>query len=406
MIRIRQLTSVVFQEGQTVLVDLPRDAVYHMLRFACFQGAVNSTYGLAPTGPQFDSAFPFSLMRSIRVIRNGSDVVWQGSGAQLAKEHYYLNNAFPKARLYTKAANVETLLTGATRGQTIPATSEAIGADLVEFVGASSASTAQVSALFDAQMEMWFQMPNDKAAATLVEARKLASFQVEIIWATLSSIIIPGTNNTANAIQASFQILSTDQDNVDVNENFGTFKRSSNTLGNLPYGSQNQQVILPRGNFYQGIILQSKAFKTGSAIVMRPENNVIGTVDNRINSNFSLRREDFRQLQAKNQGDNGGRGQVYNFAEGHPQGCAYLEYTSAMESASELVASYVMDQFDLQLTLQDIGAATNGVTTAATLPRIDLLIQEIIPGVSVSQSAPQGAFAGSISKTSAKPMVR
>jgi hypothetical protein len=346
------------------------------------------------------------LIRNLRVIRNGSDVVWQGSGAQLAKEHYYLNNAFPKARLYNTTSNVETLLSGTSRGVTVPASAEGIGANVLQFVGSSSASTTITSCQFDAQAEIWFQMPNDKAAATLVDARKLASFQVEITWATLSSIIVPGTNNTANTCSATFQIMSTDQDNVDVNENFGTFKRSTLSISNFTYNSQNNQILLPRGNFYQGIILSTRAFKANSAIVLQAENSVISTVDNRINSNFSLRREDFRQMQAKNQGDNGGRGQVFNIAEGCPQGWAFIEYTSAMDSASELVASYVMDQFDLQVQLQDISSASNGVTTASTTPQIDLFIQEIIPGVSVSQNAPQGSYAGSIGKTSAKPYSR
>ena len=405
MIRVRQLATVNFQEGGIQLLDIPRDAVYHMIRIACFGGSLVGTFGAGPTGPILDSTFPFCLIRNMRLLRNGSDVVWQGSGAQLAKEHYYLNNAFPKARIYTSAANVETILTATSRGQTIPATAEGIGANLVEFVGASAASTTATT-LFDMQMEMWLQMPNDKAAATLVDARKLASYQLEITWATLSTILIPGTNNTGNAVSATFQILATDQDNVDIDQPFGTFKRSTQSISNFTYGSQNNQVILNRGNFYQGIIVSTRAFKSGSTVVLRPENSVISTINNRINSNFFLRTEDFRQLQAKNQGDNNGRGQVYNIAEGLPQGWAYMEYTSAMESASELVATYVMDLFDLMLSINAIGSATNGVTTASTNPQIDFLLQEIIPGVSVSANAPQGSFAGSVARTSAKPMVK
>lgn len=404
MIRQRQLSSLVFQEGQTSLVDIPRDAVYHMLRLACFGGTISSTYGTGPTGPTFDSAFPFSLIRNMRVLRNGGDVIWQGSGAQFAKEHYFLNNSAPKARLYTLASNVETLLTAVTsRGLAIPANADGIMANLVEFVGASTASTTQTSCLFDFQAEMWFQMPNDKAAATLVDARKLASFQLEITWATLSTIIIPGTNNTANTCVATVQLLATDQDNVDLDEPFGTFKRSSNSYNSYSYGSSQNQVMLNRGNFYQGIILQTRALKTGSSVVLRPENSVVQTIENRINSNFQLRKEDFRQLQAKNNGDNGGRSQVYNIAEGLPQGWAFMEYTAAMESASELVATNVMDQFDLMLSINAIGSATNGATTGSTNPFIDVMSLEIIPGVSVSAKAPQGSFAGSIARTSAKP---
>ena len=64
------------------------------------------------------------------------------------------------------------------------------------------------------------------------------------------------------------------------------------------------------------------------------------------------------------------------------------------------------DVFDILITTQAIGSATNGVTTGATLPIIDILTQEVIPGVSVGAGAPQGAQNGSIGKTSAKPYSR
>ena len=93
MFRERQLASIPYVAGQTQRARLPNDAVYHLLQLAIYGGSITSVGGLAATGPVLESNFPFSLIRDMRIIRNGSDVVWQGSGAQLAKEHFYLNNS-------------------------------------------------------------------------------------------------------------------------------------------------------------------------------------------------------------------------------------------------------------------------------------------------------------------------
>lgn len=407
MFRERQLASIPYVAGQVSRARLPNDAVYHQLQFAIYGGVVTSTYTTGPTGPAFESNFPFSLMRDIRIIRNGSDVVWQGSGAQLAKEHYMLNNSHPKARLYTVATNVETLLTATSRGITIPATSDGIGMNVVQFVGASTASTTQTSALFDMQMEMWFQLNLDGRASTntLVDARKLSTFDIEVTWADPTSIIVPGTNNTANTIACTLQVLSVDQDNVATNENFGTFKRSSFQYASNPYGSSGQQIMLARGNFWYGMILQTRAYKANSTTVLQAENNVLGLIQNRINTNFQLRAVSFAQLQSKNTSDNGGR-RVGNEICGGPQGWAAIQYTSALDNPGEMIASYVVDVFDLSLEYQALSAASNGVTTASTLPVLDILTQEVIPGVTVSDSAPQGSQNGSIGSGSAKPYSR
>ena len=86
-----------------------------------------------------------------------------------------------------------------------------------------------------------------------------------------------------------------------------------------------------------------------------------------------------------------------------PQGFAYLYYPSATNQGSELVPTYVMDQFDLQVSTNAIGSAQNGVTTASTNPTIDLLLEEVIPGVDIGSAAPRGSSAGSLARTSAKP---
>jgi hypothetical protein len=73
-----------------------------------------------------------------------------------------------------------------------------------------------------------------------------------------------------------------------------------------------------------------------------------------------------------------------------------------------------MDQFDLQLTLGSattlgsganaaINGPENGATTASTNPTINMLLEEVIPGVPQGASYPQSAQAGSIRGTSAKP---
>ena len=151
--------------------------------------------------------------------------------------------------------------------------------------------------------------------------------------------------------------------------------------------------------------MQTRAYKTGSTTILRPENNVLGNVQNRLNTNFQLRTMDFVQMQAKNISDNGGRQSPYGVAGGSKQGWAAIEYTASLDNPGEMIPTYVTDVFDLLLTYQALGSATNGATTGGSLPVLDILTQEVIPGVTVSASAPQGAQNGSIGRTSAKPYV-
>lgn len=403
MIRERQVQSTAYASGQTVLVDLPRDSVYHWISLSISGGTWTSVQGASGTGPTLEDSFPFSLMRNLRLIRNGSDVVWQGSGAQLAKEHYYLNRSAPFARLYTTTSNVETLRTVSSRGVTIPANADGIASNVGGFsVPAAPSSTAVLQ--FDMQVDLWLQLGvEDGYVTTLLDARPLATFQLEVTWSTSAQVGIPGVANTSDTISATLSVLSIDQDNVDSDQPFGTFKRSSQQYSNLPYNSSNNQIILPRGNYFHGIIMQTQAYKAASTLIPLAENAVLGLVENRINTNFSLRKFTFAQEQGRNVSDYGGRAQPFAVAGGMPQGWAYLYYPVAGQKMSELVPTYVMDMFDLQIATQPSASAQNGATTGSTNPIINLMYQEVIPGVSVSSSAPRGAMAGSKGRTSAKP---
>lgn len=402
MIRERQIQNAVFTAGTTQLVDLPRDAVYHIIQISCRNGTSVVVTSAGTAGPTYEHSFPFSLLKNIRLIRNGSDVVFQGSGAMLAKESFVLNEAHPFARIYTSAANVETLLTSTVRGIVVPANAEGIGESVAQFV-AVGATAGGATTLFEFQLEIWLQMgPEDGYFGTLVDARKLASFQLELSYANVTDIAVAGASQNSNTITANFQIMSYDQDNLDVNQNFGTFKRSMNSISNLQYSANNQQVLLPRGNYFHGILFQTLAQKANSTTVLQQENFVLGLINNRINSNFTLRQTDFKDLQSKMIAD-GCKNQAFGSAGGSPQGWAYMYYPSAGDRASELVPTYVMDQFDLQLTTLALASSQNGVTTAATLPTINMLLEEVIPGVSIANGAPRGAFAGSTRATSVKP---
>jgi len=89
-----------------------------------------------------------------------------------------------------------------------------------------------------------------------------------------------------------------------------------------------------------------------------------------------------------------------------PNGSAYLYFPACGDRGSELVPTHVMDQFDFQLSLQALSAAENGATTASTNPTINMLLEEVIPGVSLGESYPTAAQAGSKRATSAKPYAR
>lgn len=405
--RERQLGSAAFSSGNITTVQLPRDAVYHTLQVSCFGGSFATVQGAMGTGPTLVPGFPFTLIRQIRVIRNGSDVVAQFSGEQMAKEHYYLNGEFPKARLYTTSTNVETLRTATVRGVTIPANSDGIGANAGGF-GVPDAPAGTGTLSFDMQSDIYFQLGVDDAYySTLVDSRKLASFDLEITWATeAAQIAVAGTANTSSAATMTLNVLSLDQDNLEVKDEFMTFKRSTNSISNYAYGSSNNQLILPRGNFFYGIQMATRAYKAGSTVNPIAENAVLGQILNRINTNFQLRSTTFQQLQAKNISDQGGRAQPWETSQGGPQGYAQLLYVNAGDRVAEMIPTYAMDMFDLQLAVNAIGSAQNGVTTANTAPVIDFLYEEVIPSVSPGGSAPRGATAGSIGSVSAKPYVR
>lgn len=405
-IRERVLGTMSYASGQTSTFELNRDSVYHWLSLGVKQGTWVSVQGAMGTGPTLESNFPFSIIRQIRVIRNGSDVVFQGSGAQLAKEAFYLNKSHPQARLYTVSSQTETLRTVSSRGVTIPANAQGIGSNVGGFT-IPNAPDSSATLLFDFQVDLTFQLQGveDGWYSTLVDARPLASFRIEIDWNQSSALVaLAGTANTSDTITATMSVMSIDQDNMDLGQPFGTFKRSTLAYNNFTYGSQNNQVILPRGNFYKGLIFQTRAYKNGlSSTVAGPESEILGSVLNRINSNFYLRQVGFDNLSWKNIADDGGRFNAWDMAIGTPQGFAYLDYVNAGQDKGELMPTYVMDLFDLQLDIQATAAQRNGTVASNTNPLLDLMIEEVIPGVSSGASSPRGAQAGSINPTSAKP---
>lgn len=418
MIRERPVQSFTYTAGTTQTLDLPRDAIYHILQIEA-TGIFNNQQGAGGTGCAFDDCFPFSLFKNIRLLRNGSDVVYQSSGCLLAKEHYYLNETFPHARLYTMANSVETLLlssaalaTGA-KGVTVPANAEGIGMTQVSFATTTgAASTTNVN--FDLQVDLYLQMgPSDLYYGTLVDARKLATYQLELSYANVTDVSVPGTTNT-NTITATGRILAYDQDNLDTNIDFGTFKRSQLSFGNIPYGTSNFQVLLPRGNYFHGVILETLASKTinGATFTNIHENGVFVSLINRINSNFQLRNFNWEDLQRKNQAD-GCAVPAFTGSRGCPNGSSYLYYPVVGDKGNELVPTHVMDQFDFQVTTASgstvagtgnngINGPENGATVASTNPQINMLVEEVIPGVSIS-GAPAGSQSGSVGRTSAKP---
>jgi len=416
MIRERNIQSFTYTAGTTQVLDLPRDAVFHILQLSC-TGTVTCTQGGSGTGCTMADDFPFSLLKNIRLLRNGSDVVYQSSGGLLALEHYYLNEQFAHARMYTLSNSVETLLTATTggKGLTVPANTEGIGAHQVTFKAADAASSVSYIN-FDFQVDLYLQMgPTDLYYGTLVDARRLATYQLVIDYANVTDVAIPGTANT-NTIAATGRVLSYDQDNLATDIDFGTFKRSQQSYANIPYGANNFQILLPRGNYFHGIVMETLAQKAASTVVLYHENGVFTTLINRINSNFQLRQFNWEDLQRKTQAD-GCPNSAYSGSRGAPNGCNYLYFPVTGDRASELVPTHVMDQFDLQVSLA--GATTvagptstgitgpeQGATTASTNATINLLLEEVIPGVNMGESYPQAAMAGSKRATSAKPYAR
>ncbi len=220
----------------------------------------------------------------------------------------------------------------------------------------------------------------------------------------MTDVIIPGTGNV-NTIAASGHILSYDQDNLSVDIDFGTFKRSQLSFNNIGYNSSNFQILFPRGNYFHGIIMETLAAKAASTTVLSHENACVGSIINRINSNFQLRVSNFEWLQRKNQAD-GCANAAFSGSRGMPNGSSYIYYPCVGDRGSELVPTHVMDQFDEQISTNTLASAENGATTASTNPTINYLLEEVIPGVSLGDSYPTAAQAGSKRSTSAKPYAR
>ena len=401
MIRERKLSSLSYISGAKSTYEIPKDAVFHQLQLV-LTGRLNIAYGATPTASKLAPGFPYNMINQIRLIRNGSDVVWQGSGKQLAKETMYLNGEYPQARVWggTTSSTLQTLLLQTVNGVSIPSNAEGIGANVATFQdGSPTASTTQF-VNFRAVGEIWLQLGVDEFFTTLVDARPLASFVLEVTWAQASEFIILGTNGTLT-VDTSTQLLvaSYDQDNVASGVKFGTFKRSSISATTYSYSSSNNQQLLPRGNFYYGIILEALAFRSGGlATIGEPGNDIVSAVQNRVNSNYYLRDTNFTDLQAKNRIDSN-IGNPYDVWSGGPQGWAQLLYPCTDKSLRNLVATYTMDVFDILFTM---GAGTEGGAVTGN-PIVNILTQEVIPGQSIAPNAPRGSQGGSISMTSAKP---
>jgi hypothetical protein len=420
MIRERRLASPAVTPGAVISTEVSKDAVFHQFQIE-LEGAVTALYpagASAAVNTQFSEGFPFNLMSRVRLIRNGSDVVWQGSGKQLAKESLFLNGRYPAARIWvynngtTGTGTNAALLSVAAYGQTVYSNSQGIGGNTVPFVDTATTATKTSVTNFRCVAEMWLQLGvDDSYFSTLVDARPLASYVLEITWANLSDIIVPGSNNVGTATlaltglngtgSAACTLMSYDQDNLQLGVPFGTFKRASFQPPGLSYSSSQVQALLPRGNLYYGVILEALGLKAaGLATIAQPGNDIITQITNRINSNYYLRDVQWKDLQAKNLNDGVVPTTALDPING-VLGWAMMKYPCTGNTVKECIATYTMDQFDYLLSIGALAGADGNTYNGS--PTINLLTQEVIPGKSVSQSGARGAFAGSISATSAKP---
>lgn len=405
MIRERRLNSLTFSAGSVQSVELPKDAVYHSFQLE-LDGKVTIAYLTSPTASTFAEGFPFNLISRVRLLRNGSDTVWQGTGKQMAKEALILNGRFPFARIWvdqnSTTGTAQALLIKTINGVAIPSNSEGIGANNAAFVDTATASSTSVTS-FRSVLELWLQLGvDDSYFTTLVDARPLASYVLEVTWGNITDCIVAGTSGTVS-VSANLSIQSYDQDNLKLGLPFGTFKRASMSVPGLAFGGNNQQFLLPRGNLYYGILFESLGFKAaGLVTIAQPGNDIVTEIQNRINSNYMLRDVFFRDLQAKNRNDQRVPSSPYDVWGAGPLGWAHLYFPSTGNTVKELVATYTMDQFDVLLTTSALFGTGDGNVYNGS-PVVNILTQEVIPGRSVAPNAPQGAFAGSAVATSAKP---
>lgn len=410
MIRERRLGSITYGgAGAVNTFEINKDAVYHQLQLEV-DGNLSLVYpaGTAQVNSQLAEGFPFNLISKLRVLRNGSDVIWAGSGKQLAKESLVLNGSFPFARIWVDRTNngggtAGALLTKAINGVTIPSNSEGIGCNAAAFTDtASSGATNQLDFRF--LLEIWFQLPVDKYFTTLVESRSLSSFQLEITWEQTANFIVLGSNSGGTAVLTTTInafLMAYDQDNLKQGLAFGTFKRSSQSIPGMAFSSTTQ-FNLSRGNLFYGILFEALATKTGGLTgIQQPGNDIVSEIVNRLNTNYYLRDSYFRDTQAKNRNDQA-LYSPYDVWGALALGWAWFKYPITGDKLKELVQTFSYDQFDLQVTCLATSGVGDGNTYSGT-PTVNLLTQEVIPGRSVAAGAPRGAYAGSIAATSAKP---
>jgi hypothetical protein len=414
MIRERRLGSVTFGgAGATNSFDISRDAVFHQIQLEC-DGNISLSYptGTTPVATQFAEGFPFNMIARVQLIRNGSDVVWSGSGKQLSKESLILNGTFPFARLWVDQTNNGTgtagaLLTKSVRGITIPSNSEGIGCNNAVFTDATPNSGSGTVNQIDFRflLEMWLQLPVDKYFTTLVDARPLATFQLQILWEQNANFMILGSTTGGTAtptVTLNCSVQSYDQDNLKQGLAFGTFKRSNMSPPGLSFGGTNQQFLLPKGNLYYGILFETLGLKAaGLVTIPEPGNDILTEIVNRVNTNYYLRDVFYRDLQAKNRNDGALPSSPYDTLGAGVLGWAALKYPVTGDKLKELVQTFSYDNFDLLLNLGALSGGQDGNTYNGT-PVVNILTQEVIPGRSVAAGSPRGAFAGSIAATSAK----
>jgi hypothetical protein len=232
----RSFGVIPFVSGQTVSLDLPRNHVFKSV-YLRLTGSLVITGGTG-TGV-FNSEQPMSLIRSIAVVRNGSDVLQRADGGTF----------FNLARINSDGDP-----------QSVP-------------VSAKTAATYAFSADIPIDFASW-RMSNP--GSTLLRAVGTSSLRLDVTWGTTLDIISLGDATTL-AFNPAPQVEVFTEEIMDLTGDFGD-KLITITTRAIAIASTQFTIDLPVGPFYRRLILKTMDTPAGATSLARLSDAIVNRV--------------------------------------------------------------------------------------------------------------------------------
>lgn len=224
----RSFGIIAFNAGQTVSLDLPRNHVFKSV-YLRLTGSITKTGGTA--NGVVASEVPFSLIKAVAVVRNGSDVLQRADGGTL----------FALARINSDGDPQFTT-------------------NIVNTVTANQTFSADIPIDFAS-----WRMANP--SSTLLRGVGTSSLRLDVTWGNFSDLVSGSTDGTYSVGTTPIQIEVFTEEIMDLTGDFGD-KLIVVTTRAIPANFTSNQftIDLPVGPFYRRLILKTLAVSGTAAL--------------------------------------------------------------------------------------------------------------------------------------------